>query len=231
MRSSGLVRAEKEGKSLVNTRILRLVKSFLTGLAALLIVGATHTAVRADELTLTGSTTGIVTDVPQLIFTGNPSFTSTTATGIGALSGPNSLGSFFLSPDTANRVFGHFELNILFTSPTGIAGGQSVTFTALITGSVSPNIDQGGVNIHFLGPFGPRQDFSFANSTTGGTFTLIIPSDLWVQTGRSAELTAGFSGSSNINQVPEPISLILFGSGLTGMAIKLRRRKKARGEQ
>lgn len=231
MSSSGLVRAENEGKSLMKITISGLVKSFLTGLAALVILGATHTAVRADELTLTGSTTGIVTDVPQLIFTGNPSFTGTTATNLGSLSGPNSLGRFFLSPDTTDRLFGHFELNILFTSPTGIEGGQSATFTALITGSVSPNIDQGGINIHFLGPFGPREDFFFRNSATNGIFTLIIPSDLWVQTGRSAELTAGFSGSSNVNTVPEPMTLILFGTGLTGIAIKFRRRKQAAGEQ
>jgi hypothetical protein len=169
--------------------------------------------------------------VSRLIFSGNPNFAGTTAAGRGALSGPNSLGTFFLSIAPTDLVFGTFDLNIHFTSPTGIQGGQSVTFTALITGSISPNDDQGGINIHFLGPFGPRGDFFFSNPTTGGNFSFIIPADVFVQTGRSADLTAGFSGVSNINTVPEPMTLILLGTGLTGMAVKLRRRKEAAGGQ
>src|SRR3954452_24620620 len=64
---------------------------------------------RVDEVTLVGSTTGTVTGVPQLTFSGN-NFTGTTALGVGSLAGVNSLGSFFLSTDTLQPLSGLFTL-------------------------------------------------------------------------------------------------------------------------
>src|SRR3954453_17871930 len=68
---------------------------------------------RADEVTLVGSTTGTVTGVPQLTFSGN-NFTGTTALGVGSLAGVNSLGSFFLSTDTLQPLSGSFTLSLRF---------------------------------------------------------------------------------------------------------------------
>jgi len=211
---------------MMRTAISGLIKSALLGLAALVIIGASHQSARADEVTLTGPTAGTITGVPQLTFTGNTLFTGTTALGVGSLSGSNSLGSFFLATAPLQSLGGTFALNITFTSPTGINGGQGAIYTATILGSVSPNINQGGVNIHFADP---TQIFSFSGANGTGTFSLTVP-DLFVQSGQSAILTAGFRGEQGAPPIPEPATLVLLGTGLTGIAAKLRNRKKARGK-
>jgi hypothetical protein len=120
-------------------------------------------------------------------------------------------------------VAGTFLLDITFTSPVGINGGAGATYTATIQGSVSPNIDQGGVNIDFDNT---PQVFTFSDGVNSGSFSLTI-ADLFVQSGRSANLTAGFTGQQE-TAIPEPAALILLGTGLTGVASRLRKRKKAR---
>jgi hypothetical protein len=208
----------------MKTFINGLAKSVLLGIAALIIVGASHSNARADEVTISGSTSGTISGVPQLSFSGN-NFTGTTALGVGSLSGLNSLGTFSLATDSLQALAGTFTLNITFAIPAGINGGQGATYVATIVGSVSPNVDQGGVSIHFAAPI---QTFTFTGPNGTGSFSLTVP-DLFVQSGRSADLTAGFTGEQ-APPVPEPATLILLGTGLTGIAAKLRKRKKARAE-
>jgi hypothetical protein len=207
----------------MTSRIFSVVKPLALSIFAIALFTLAQSTARADEVTISGSTTGTVTGVPQLTFTGN-NFTGTTALGNGSLSGGNSLGSFFLSTAPTQTLSGSFTLNVTFTAPTGITGGQGTTYTATITGTVSPNINQGGVLVHFSAP---TQTFTFNNGATTGSFTLTI-ADVFVQTGQSALLTAGFTGQQST--VPEPATILLLGTGLSGIAAGVRRRRKSAGK-
>lgn len=205
----------------MNSQRTTLLKSFSIALAFVGVLILGQGQARADEVTIAGSTTGTVTGVPQLTFTGN-TFTNTTFLGIGALSGANNLGTFFLSTAPGQLVAGSFTLNVTFTSPTGINGGQGTTYLAVISGSVSPSVNQGGVNINFDNR---PVVFTFSNGAATGSFSLAL-ADLFVESGQSAYLTAGTTGQQNA--IPEPATLLLLGTGLTGIAAKLRKRRKDR---
>jgi hypothetical protein len=197
-----------------------MLKPLAMGIALIAIFGAGQIA-KADPVTVSGTSSGTVTGTAAnfLTFTGN-NFTATTAGGVGSFSGTDRIGTFVLASTVGETpVNGNFTLNLTFTAPAGINGGQSATYTATVSGTIStPNV--GGVSIVFDNPV---QTFTFANAGTSGSFSITLP-NIFVQSGETANLTAGLTG--NQTAVPEPATMLLLGTGLAGVAARIRKRRK-----
>jgi hypothetical protein len=198
-----------------------MFKPLAMSIALVAIFGAGQIA-KADPVTVSGTSSGTVTGTAAsfLTFTGN-AFTATTAGGVGSFSGADRIGTFVLASSVGETpVSGNFTLNLTFTAPSGIEGGQETTYTAVVSGTIStPNV--GGVSIVFDNPV---QTFTFSNASGSGSFSVTLP-NIFVQSGETANLTAGLTGNQTA-AVPEPATMLLLGTGLAGVAARIRKRRK-----
>lgn len=235
----------------MTNRLFAMVKPLALSILAIAFLALSAGEARADEVFIAGGTNGCFgagcTPGASATYLGltysNSTFAGTTANGFRGLGGNpnpganvNNLGSFSLS--TAPNVYNGqtFTLQVTFLAPQGIAGSNQATFTATLTGTVRSD-NQGGVFLDFNNT---PQTFTFADpncepdptggvpgqqTTCGsGSFNFNV-NDVAIDPGQTVALTGQITGAQQ-STIPEPMTMVLLGTGLAGVAAKVRRRKK-----
>jgi PEP-CTERM motif-containing protein len=231
------------------------MRQFLIALAAFAVIALSGAQAKADEVFISGYTNGAFNGVPpntsatQTATLGgltyvNSTFSGTTAAGFRGIGGNpvappaqnfNNLGAFSLATTPFTYTGNTFTFRVTFTDPQGITGSNTATFTATVTGTVvSENI--GGVRLDFdntpiLFTFNDvncqATTIPGQQTTCGSGSFFFSVNDLSIDPGQTAAITGQIT-SAQQTTIPEPMTMILLGTGLAGVAARVRRRRASR---
>jgi hypothetical protein len=231
------------------------MRQFFIALAALVVIALAGSEARADEVFISGYTNGCFncvsppnTSATQTATLGgltyvNSTFAGTTAAGFRGLGGNpiappvqnvNNLGAFSLATTPFTYTGNTFTLRVTFTAPEAIAGGGSTTFAATLTGTVTSDPNSGGVTLDFNNtpvlftfsdPNCQATTVPGQQTTCGSGSFFFSVNDLSIDPGQIASITGQITGAQQTT-IPEPMTMILFGTGLAGVAGAARRRSR-----
>jgi hypothetical protein len=212
-----------------------MFRKLLLSTAAVMVMMALNTVARADSFTITGiNGTGVTASISNYSLVGNQfTFTITntsvapgstgTITNIGFALPGNRSNSYTLVSSTNNNYALAFDLN-------ATAGAQNFvsTFDLVLINKTNGNPTFGGGSVNDGIAGGTSATFTISGDFAGLTAEQVAESIF-------ARFQAVNGGDSDVAgnghaPIPEPMTMLLFGTGLAGVAARVRRRRQGAKE-